>query len=116
MSSEKRLAKLAYAVIILLIIDVAITVMFNAISGSGNLMDGLWILLVAEGLIMMAICLALLTSSSKRMRAESLYFSSVGNNEPSKGLHQKVQSDEVIAILFGGMGFIFVFVGTVIAG
>lgn len=116
MLSKSRLGKLVYAIIILLIIDIVVIMTYNAISGSGNLLDGLWILLVAEGLIMMAICLALLTSSSKRMRAELLYLSSVGSDKASEKLHQKVRSDEMIAILFGCIGFAFVFVGTVIAG
>ena len=113
---KSRLGELIGAILILLIIDVVVTAVFNAIFGTGHLMSGLWVLHVIEGLIMMAISLALLTSYSKRMRAESLYPSSIDRDKDSPLSHKRFQSDEMIAILFGGIGFIFVFMGTVIAG
>lgn len=114
--SKSRLGKLIGAILILLLIDVVATVAFNAISGTGNLMNGLWALLVIEGLIMMAICLALLTSHSRGMRTESLYPSSIDRDTDSSSSYKGFNSDEMIAILFGSIGFIFVFMGTVIAG
>jgi len=111
-----RLRKVVLAILVLLLIDIIATVIFNAISGTGNLLDGFWVLLVTEGLIMMAICLALMTSHSKRMRNESLYLSGVGADADIKQSYGRFQYDEIIALLFGGIGFIFVFIGTIIAG
>jgi hypothetical protein len=108
------------AILLLFLFDVLAIVLFNALSGIDRLLTGLWMPLVVEGLAMMVISLVFSTSFSRKMKVESLYSwrlerHSEEHNRENVQPNAKLQDDEMIGLLFGLIGLLFVMLGTILA-